>query len=272
MNGIHVGDPDSYNRIFNAFYEIFFDSKLGVNIYGATQLKDPAKFLEKHPILCVPAYFISDDAILEFMNEYSQLGGHLILGPRTGYGNVYGTIRVDVPPRTIRHASKTTYNETSNLNKPAKVSSSQITSPTSGISGSAIGWVDLLLSEGSDVLASYEDPFLSKYPAITTTSNGAGRVTTIGTVPTQDLGKSIGDWIKNIHSFKSNINCHADSFTTNSALTKNDQVLHFLFNWGWERVEAQIEKNCFDIESGEEISNQDKVTLGPWDVKILMEK
>lgn len=267
VNGIHVGDPESYNRIFNAFYESFFDVQLGVNIYGADQLKDPAHFLKDHPIFCVPAYFISDDKTLNFMNEYSQLGGHLIVGPRTGYGNMYGTIRTDLPPKIMRNASKITYNETSNLNKPVKV----VSKSEDKILGSAIGWVDLFISEGAEVLANYDDPFLSNYPAITTTSNGSGRVTMVGTVPSQDLGKSFGEWVKRTHSFNSIMNCQSDSFTYSSAHTKDNQVLHFLFNWGWENIEVQIEKNCVNLENREVIASLEKIIMGPWDVKILLE-
>jgi beta-galactosidase len=267
VNGLHAGDPDSYNKMFNSFYDLFYDAGLGINIYGANQLEDVEEFVKRHPVFCVPGYLTSDDNTLHFLDSYAQKGGHLILGPRTGYGNSFGTIRTTVAPGLLRNGAKACYNEYTNLNKAAKV----VGVTEKSISGKSFGWADLLISEGSEVIAKYDDPFLSNYAAITSAKYGTGRITMIGSIPEQSLGKTIGDWVARHLDIQPFALSKSSAVTVNSATTQSKQRLHFLFNWGWEPATVQITKDSKNIETGEEIGKSDSIVLGSWDVQILLE-
>jgi beta-galactosidase len=267
VNGLHSGDPDSYNRIFNAFYDLFHDAGLGINVYGANQLNNVENFVRKHSILCVPGYLTADDEALNFFDSYAQMGGHLILGPRTGYGNSFGTIRTTVAPGLLRHGAKAYYNEYTNLNKPATVVGKNDIS----INGNSFGWADLLIADGAEVIATYDDPFLSDYAAITSAKYGTGRITMIGTIPEQALGKTIGDWLaKNLAIEPFTISKSA-AVTVNSATTQSKERLHFVFNWGWEPATVEITKDSKEIQTGEKIAKSTLVVLRPWDVQIFLE-
>ena len=268
VNGLHAGDPDSYNRIFNSFYDLFFDSGLGINIYGPNQLNNVEEFISKHPFLCVPGYLIADDEVLNFIDSYAEKGGHLILGPRTGYGNINGTMRTTVAPGRLRSGARAFYNEYTNLNKPARVVGIAETS----IVGDSYGWADLLISEGAEVIATYDDPFLSNYAAITSSQYGSGRITMIGSVPDQTLGKNIGNWLIKGLDYSPIIISASEAVIVNSATTKDGSRLHFVFNWSWDVTKVEILRDSKNIESGENYRKLSSIELGPWDVKILLEK
>jgi beta-galactosidase len=267
VNGLHAGDPDSYNRMFNAFYDLFHDAGLGINVYGANQLKDVENFVRKHPVFCVPGYLTSDDEALSFMDSYAKNGGHLILGPRTGYGNSSGTIRTTVAPGLLRDGAQAYYNEYTNLNKPAKV----VGTKDKSIIGNSFGWADLLIAEGAEVVAKYDDPFLSNYAAITSAKYGTGRITMVGSIPEQALGKTIGDWVAKSLEIEPFALSKSAAVTVNSATTLRKERLHFLFNWGWEPATVQITKDSKNIQTGEKISKSASILLGPWDVQLLLE-
>ena len=73
--------------------------------------------MEKHPNLVVPALYVADDATLDWMVAYARAGGHLLLGPRTAYGDHEARARTDVMPAPIAEAAGVWYDEFSNLSE-----------------------------------------------------------------------------------------------------------------------------------------------------------
>jgi len=265
VNGMHMGDPTTYDRIFKSFYEMFFDAGLGINIYGPNQLQDVDTFLKKHPILCVPGYFVAEDHLLEFFDQYAKKGGHLVLGTRTGYGTSIGTARTSVAPGILRKGAGVYYNESTNLNKPIKVKDDlQL-----GIFGEAFGWADLLIPEAAQIIARYQDPFLSDYAAVTSNSYINGKITTIGTIPNQNLGATIGNWFSSSISIDETVKSPDKSVTISAAFTQNNEKLYFVFNWGWDSAKISVKKDLVDLVTESSISANETFTLGSWGVAIL---
>ena len=265
VNGLHVGDSSTYDRIFKAFYEIFFDAGLGIRIYGADQLSDVDNFVKKHPILCVPGYFVSDEKTLNFFDEYARKGGHLVLGSRTGYGTQIGTARTTIAPGILKSGAGVYYHESTNLNKEVEVTGSG----SHSISGFVFGWADLLIPDGAEVIAKYLDPFLSSFAAITSNQYQKGRVTCVGAIPQQGLGKSIGKWLISTINLEHEVLGLSDSITVSSATTLKDEKIHFVFNWGWNPAKVKVTKEMRDLISKSSISSSRELTLGPWGVAVL---
>ena len=126
---VRAGDLDqrSYHRIFDAFYRGTFDAGTPARILhdnqlvdeeGAT-LQDPAAVAGELPVLLVPGLLVADDVLLDWLRAYAAAGGHLVLGPRTGYGDGEGRARVDVKPGRLAEAAGVRYQELSNLSRPA---------------------------------------------------------------------------------------------------------------------------------------------------------
>ncbi len=268
ISGLNHGDPNSYERFFKAFYNMFFDSGLGVNIIGANHLTDINYFVLAHPILCIPGYYIADDKVLEFARMYAEKGGHLILGPRTGYATTNGIVRTSVAPGVLREGAGAYYDEFTNLSKPAKV----VGIIGSGIEGTSFGWADLLISEGADVVATYDDPFLSTYAAMTSNVYGAGRISMIGTAPNQELGKTIGEWIAQGLEFEHLAKSNSEAVTISSAYSKSNKKLNFIFNWSWDSAEVEVKNDSLDIETQQKIAKNSVVRLDSWGAKVLLEE
>ena len=68
-----------------------------------------------HPVLVVPGLYIADDATLDWLADYADAGGHLVLGPRTGYADDEARARAEVAARTLAEAAGAWYDEFSNL-------------------------------------------------------------------------------------------------------------------------------------------------------------
>ena len=70
------------------------------------------------PVLVVPGLLVADNALLDWLRAYAAAGGHLVLGPRTAYGDEEGRARTEVKPARLADAAGVRYQEFSNLNDP----------------------------------------------------------------------------------------------------------------------------------------------------------
>ena len=103
------GSPDerSYNGFFDPFYRGAFDAGLQVRIVHASQFTGS---VENQPVLVVPALYLANNELLDQLVAYAEAGGHLVVGPRTGYADREARARTDVQPADSppRQASGTT--------------------------------------------------------------------------------------------------------------------------------------------------------------------
>src|SRR5436305_696796 len=80
-------DRRSYQGLFDPLYRGAFDAKLQARIVHAEHLftldGSPQRAATEHPDLVVPGLYDTRDRDLDWLLEYAESGGHLILGPRT---------------------------------------------------------------------------------------------------------------------------------------------------------------------------------------------
>ncbi len=266
-------DERSYQRIFEAYYRGTFDAGVATRILHDDQLVcasgglEPAAVAAQLPVLVVPGLLIADDELLSWLRSYAAAGGHLVLGIRTGYGDEEGRARLEVKPALLAEAAGVSYQEFSNLNDPLPVTS---TSDDLVIraGGHATRWVDCLVSDGAKVLAEYEHPHFGRFPAVVTTEHGAGRITTVGTVPDQELARDLMRWL--VPDALAAWGELPVSVTVSSASTADGGRLHVVHNWSWDAATVATPVSVRDVldPAAEPTSS---VTLGAWDVRVLLE-
>jgi beta-galactosidase len=200
-------DPRSYEHIVEAFYRGAFDAGVGVRILHDSHVTgaladgpaamDPAEVARDLPVLLVPALYVADDALLDWLRAYAEAGGHLVLGPRTGYADHEARARLETKPGRLADAAGVRYQEFTNLGSPVPVhaTAAQEGGLALPAGATATAWADALVADGAEVLAEYEDPHLGRWPAVTSTGHGAGRVTTVGTVPDDAFARALLTWL-----------------------------------------------------------------------------
>jgi beta-galactosidase len=222
------GGPDarSYQGLVEPFYRGAFDAGLQVRIVHPDQLGHVADF----PVLVASGYYVAGDDTLARLLAYAEAGGHLVLGPRTGYADSEARARVE---------SFVRLDEFSNITGPVPVI-------FGAQRGNATRWIDGLEPSGAEVLASYEHPHFGQWPAITTTAHGRGRITTVGTVPDARLAATLFRWLV------PRAPDLPDSVTVTSATSVDGRKIWFVHNWSWDPVSVR------------------GLDLGPWDVRIVL--
>ena len=269
-------DQRSYHRIFDAFYRGAFDAGVQARILHDNQLvdaegvpqQDPGVVASELAVLMVPGLLVADDALLDWLRAYASAGGHLVLGPRTGYGDGEGRARVDVKPGRLAEAAGVRYQEMSNLTAPLTVVAA---SDGIDLSGGAAGrdWVDGLIGEGAKVLAGYHHPHFGRFPAVVTTDHGQGRITTVGTLPNAELAADLIGWL--VPTQEHPWIGRPSSTTVHSATNAAGDRIHVVHNWAWEPATVTLPAPMLDVLAEGSAERLDVIRLGPWDVRVLRE-
>jgi beta-galactosidase len=258
-------DERSYHGLFDPFYRGAFDAGLQVRIMHASQFAGSASELAaQHPVLVVPGFYLADDDQLDLLVEYAAAGGHLVVGPRTGYADLEARARIETQPARLAEAAGVRYDEFSNLSAKLPVRAAADSPLELGDDAAASRWADGLQVDGADVLASYDHPHFRRWPAITTRIHGSGRITYVGTVPNGPLAIALFRWIAPT--------TWADlpaSVTVTSATSADGRRLRFIHNWSWDSVTLDLPTPLHDVLADTPVD--DKLDLGPWDVRVLVE-
>jgi beta-galactosidase len=257
------GTPDerAYQGLFEPFYRGAFDAGLQVRILHASQLGSAGEY----PVLVVPGLYIASDETLDWLRGYAEAGGHLVLGPRTGYADLEARARRDRMPARLSEAAGVWYDEFSNLMEPVPVDGAGGFEPPPG--ATATRWADGLVPDGATVLARYRHPHFGQWPAVTTRPVGKGRVTYSGTVPGNSLAQAVLRWAGG----RRRAGLPA-SVTSTGATSADGRRLRFLHNWSWEVVGVAADADYTDVLTGKDIMQGDAIEMTAWDVRVLLAK
>jgi beta-galactosidase len=219
----------------------------------------------RYPVLIAAAFYTAADEDLDFLIDYAQAGGHLVVGPRTGYGDREGRARAERAPARITDAAGVWYEEVAALPSPVPVHGS--------LAGAATGFAEGLVASDAEILASYQHPHLGRWAAVTTKAAGAGRITVVGTVPAQDLAADLVRWLvpHAVGGWTTDASVTVSTSTDANAATR----LHVLHNWSWDEATASASCTVTDVLGvlgvlgGERHPPGEKITLRAWDVRLF---
>ncbi|HEY5840421.1 MAG TPA: beta-galactosidase trimerization domain-containing protein, partial [Mycobacterium sp.] len=267
-------DRRSYHTIFEAFYRGTFEAGVPArllhdeHLVGAdgAALIDPAELAAELPVLIVPGLLVADNALLDWLRANAAAGGHLVLGPRTAYGDQEGRARTEVKPARLADAAGVRYQEFSNLNDPLPVLT-QSDGFALSAGATATRWVDGLIADGGEVLVGYDHPHFGRFPAVVSHTHGEGRITTVGTVPNPALGADLARWLTPTTP-KESWGPLPESVTVHSATNRDGQRIHVVHNWSWQPATLTLPHPMVDILN-ENSEPTEQINLGAWDVRVL---
>jgi beta-galactosidase len=273
------GGPDAsaYHRIFDPFYRGAFDAGRQVRIVHARQLHDPRGEREglppeeaarRHPVLVVPALYIAADSMLDWLAAYAYAGGHLILGPRTGYADHEARARAERAPGRLTEAAGVGYDEFSNLLQDVPLRAAPGSPLKIPQNATATHWADGLTVTDADVLATYRHPHFGRWPAVTTRPHGAGRVTTVGTVPGRELARALAAWTA--PAPRNGWQNLPEPVTATTGTAPDGRRVHIVHNWSWEPTSVPAPTDLCDALHSTSAPAGTALDLGPWDVRVFV--
>ncbi len=265
------GDPASYERIFDSFYAGVIESGAQARILHVAQAlaQGPAELARRYPVLIAAGLYAASDDALDLLREYAAAGGHLILGPRTAYADELARARVAVAPDRLHDAAGVRYEEYSNVATPVVVDG--LGESNEGQEPSGTGWIDGLIIDGAQALATYRHPEFGRFPAMTTSEHGAGRITVVGTVPSPSMASALAAWAIRDRVADALVPDRELPVVVASGRTSNGSRAWFLFNWSGEDRVASLHDRAMDATTGAVFDPDTEVRLRAWSARILVQ-
>jgi beta-galactosidase len=253
-------DRDSYQRIVGAFYQGWFEAGAQARLLHPDQLHTGLDL----PTVVVAGLYAAEDATLDLLAEYAHAGGHLVLGPRTGYADHEGRARWEPAPARLVEAAGVSYTEYSNLTEDLPVRAAGGSPLAVPAGAAATAWVDGLIPAGAEPLAWYEHRHFGRWPAITTTRYGHGRVTYVGTVPDRPLAAALARWA-GVTPWAG----LAAPLRATSARLPDGRRVRFVHNWSWDSRTVRLSAPVTDLPTGERLT---ALAVPAWGVRLLLEE
>jgi beta-galactosidase len=280
-------DRESYERLFDAFHRGVVESGRQARILHADQAAElgASELAARHPVLVAAGAYVLTDAELQLLRDYVGAGGHLVLGPRTGYADAEARARVEVAPPRLADLAGVRYDEYSNLEQDVPVTSA---TEAFEADASATGrfWVDGLIADElavgghagdapeapAEVLARYRHPRFGDFPAVTSRAAGSGRVTIVGTVPNAELASSVIRWATGADAPAAHALAGAVELpvTVASGSLPDGRRAWFVFNWGWQPQRIVLAAAVTDPVTGDALATGADVSLPAWSARTFV--
>lgn len=217
--------------------------------------------------IIVPALYAASDDLLDRLNSYVENGGYLVATFKTGFANENVKVSHEVQPHL--------------LSKCLGVKYHQFTFPKNvKLSGRIIGtsdacevktFMELLIPDSAEVLASYEHYNWKEYAAITKNHYGKGVAVYLGCM----FSNSLLEKILNAAMRDAMVEMAEEKFPliVRKGVNSSGKTVRYYLNYS---AEEQTTSNRFsdgvELLSGSEIKNQGPIHIAPWDLRIVEEK
>ncbi|WP_228479356.1 beta-galactosidase [Microbacterium atlanticum] len=259
------GDRASYARIVGAFGRAAVDAGLQVGHVNERQLPEADELRRRYPVLIVAGLVAASDPTLETLVEYARLGGRLVIGPRTGFGDDEGRMRATLAPAVVGAAAGVGYREFAALGAPVDVVREG--EPV----GTARGWIDGFEPSDADVLLGYRHELFGRWAAVTRREVGAGAITMVGTLLDRGLLAQVVADAAGPPRTPSLLAGRPSTVTAHSLTGPRGRVW-VVHNWSPEPRTVELARGAASVLDGSgELAGGAEVALGPWDVRVWRE-
>lgn len=255
----------AYHDIVGAFQRGAVDAGAQVRFLHTEQFRSMSaeELAERYPVLVAASQFVASGHDLARMARYAENGGTLVIGPRTGYGDLEARARYAVAPYRLHDAAGLTYEEFSNLDAPLALIGEGMELSEGA---RATMWLDGYRPTDAEVLVRYDHRRFGDFAAVTRRRHGDGRVVSVGTVPNPALAEDLfrmlvptptaGVWVR-------------DEPVTVMSGEADGRRIWFLHNWSEDPAAATVPHAVVDLVSGEEHPAGAALELEPWSCLVL---
>ena len=245
-----------YNHILRWFYDACYELNIECDLVSVEDTFD------KYQMLIVPALYSASCETLNKIKDYIYSGGHAIIGFKSGFSDEEIKVYHDTEPHILTEAAGIHYDQYTN---PDNVS---ITIDNKQYE--VMEWMELLCSDGADVIASYDHKYYKDYAAITGNDYGKGRATYIGCYFSKEGLKSI----ISSEAKKAGIDTPNLTFPIikKSGVNQYGNKVNYYFNYSSNETDFIYDGgNGISLLDNKKVNTKDVVKLGDWNLVVIEE-
>jgi beta-galactosidase len=254
-------DGIGYNDVLRWIYDALYQMNVECDI-----IWPETENLDRYRAIFVPALYAAPDALLENLDRYVKNGGNLIATFKTAFANEHVKVSHDTQPHILKNCFGVKYNQ---FTFPKQV----------GLIGKLAGedrheaktFMELLIPEGAEVLASYDHYNWKDYAAVTKNHYGEGTAVYVGCMTDGAmLEKILRDAL-----LQADVELPEEHFPVIVRKGTNDfgKTVRFCLNYSEQpRTLTYQAADGVDVLQEENVNHGDVISLEPWGVKIIEER
>ena len=228
--------------------------------------------LEQYKAIVVPALYAAPDELLIRLNQYVENGGTLIASFKTAFANENVKVSHQVQPHILSncfgvHYDQFTFPKNVGLTGeviPEKPDQKGNAHPAANV------FMELLVSEGAEVLASYEHYNWKDYAAITRNHYGKGQAVYIGCMTDEETLKSVYKAV--LPEAGVEIPEYHYPIIVRKGLNDLGKTVCYFLNYSGMELEMPYDyKNGIELLENTAVENGTALQMPAWGVKIVEE-
>lgn len=222
--------------------------------------------LDKYKVIILPALYAAPEELLHRLNKYVEQGGNLLATFKTAFTNDNIKVSHEVQPHILRECLGIQYNQFTIPNN-IKLTGTMIGDRTDS---SAELFMELVKTEGAQILASYDHYNWGEYAAVTENHYGQGTAAYIGTkVDRKTLNSVLVSVLTN-----AGVELAEVQFPVIIRKGINDfgKNVRYYLNYSPEIQKVNYDSgNGMELITGEKVNNETELQILPWNLKIVEE-
>jgi beta-galactosidase len=259
-----IKDGNAYMEVVRQMHRAAFRNNVGVDFV----LAENADFTG-YDLLFVPPLYVASDDLLKKISDFVKNGGHVIMSVKSGFCDENSVVRHIKAPGPLRDACGFYYQEFSSISSvplkddPFKVGQEK---------NSAKTWIEFLIPETAKPLATYDDPFFGKYPAVTENKFGKGSLVYEGCLVSDEIQLSIvAAKAKELSLISKEDNITYPLVMRQGTNDQNKTIRYYLNYSGKDLTVSYNYSKGTNLFTNASIKKGDMISLKPWDVAIFEE-
>ena len=227
--------------------------------------------LDQYKAIFVPALYAAPDELLEKLKQYTANGGTLVATFKTAFANENVKVSHEMQPHILSNCFGISYQQFT-FPKNTGLSGSIIngTAKDSDEKAEAKVFMELLMPQEAEVLASYDHYNWKEYAAITKNHYGKGTAIYIGCMTDDNTLKAV--LTEALNSAEVEIPEYSWPVIVRKGINDLNKCVRYILNYSAEEQNVIYHgANGTGLFSEESVQDGDTVTVLPWNLKIVEE-
>ena len=256
-----------YNDVMRWMYDTLYHMNIECDF-----IWPESENLDQYKAIIVPALYAAPDELLIRLNQYVENGGTLIASFKTAFANENVKVSHEVQPHILSncfgvHYDQFTFPKNVGLTGeviPEKTDQKGNAHPAANV------FMELLVSEGAEVLASYEHYNWKDYAAITRNHYGKGQAVYIGCMTDEETLKSVYKAV--LPEADVEIPEYHYPIIVRKGLNDLGKTVCYFLNYSGMELEMPYDyKNGIELLENTAVENGTALQMPAWGVKIVEE-
>lgn len=256
-----------YNDVMRWMYDTLYHMNIECDF-----IWPESENLDQYKAIIVPALYAAPDELLIRLNQYVENGGTLIASFKTAFANENVKVSHEVQPHILSNCFGVHYDHFTfpkNVGLTGEVILKK-TDQKGNAHPAANVFMELLVSEGAEVLASYEHYNWKDYAAITRNHYGKGQAVYIGCMTDEETLKSVYKAV--LPEADVEIPEYHYPIIVRKGLNDLGKTVCYFLNYSGMELEMPYDyKNGIELLENTAVENGTALQMPAWGVKIVEE-